>query len=104
VTGANKKRLIDAGIAQSIYNLETSNVTHGVARDELLRREQIRFCAGWVLDNVFPCPGRPFTHETLDNSGVNVMLDIKDATKNLKVGLSLVTSLLISFTDWAEWT
>jgi hypothetical protein len=86
LSGANKKRLLDAGIAQAVYNLETHNSTDGVPRDELMRREQIRFCCGWLLDNVFPCPGRPFTHESLDTSGVNVMLDIKDATKHLKVG------------------
>ena len=46
---------------------------------------QIGFMAAWALDNVFPCPGRAYTHERTDLSQVNVMLDVRDATPHLKL-------------------
>ena len=39
----------------------------------------------WLLDNVMPCPDREYTIERMDLTGVNVMLDVEDATRDLKL-------------------
>lgn len=46
---------------------------------------QLGFCVMWTLDNVFPYDGRQFTIDRTDLTGVNVMVDSKDATKHLKL-------------------
>jgi hypothetical protein len=58
----------------------------GITREDVFRQEEIGFCSMWALDNVFPCSGRVYAHQRADVSSVNVMLDVKDATRFLKLG------------------
>ena len=46
---------------------------------------QVGFCSMWLLDNVLPHPDRVFTVDRTDTAQLNVMLDVKDATRDLKL-------------------
>jgi len=93
-TGANKQMLMRLNADQILVKIEdalcssdgagTRKQNKGTIVDEY-RRCQTGFCVMWALDNVFPCDGRKYSVERLDLSGVNVMLDVKDATKHLKL-------------------
>lgn len=39
----------------------------------------------WLLDNMLPHPGRVYTIDRTDTALINVMLDVKDATRDLKL-------------------
>ena len=65
-------------------NTHTHTYTSGGSshefRSELIKAE-LAFNVTWLLDNVFPCDGREYTVQRKELTGVNVMLDHKDATK-----------------------
>ncbi|XP_053994737.1 RING finger and SPRY domain-containing protein 1-like [Hylaeus anthracinus] len=42
-------------------------------------RRQVSFCAQWCLDNLFLMEGRKYSHDTVDMSGINVMLNTRDS-------------------------
>lgn len=48
-------------------------------------RQQVAFCATWDLDNHFLYEGRPYSYETVDRDNLNVMLNSRDASENLKI-------------------
>jgi len=52
--------------------------------DHYIRRE-VGFCAQWCLDNLFMKEGRQYTHELIDNSSINVMLNNNDVSEYLKI-------------------
>ena len=45
----------------------------------------VGFNVMWVLDNSLPCDKRKYTIERVNLEGVNVMLDVEDATRGLKL-------------------
>ncbi|XP_015606939.1 RING finger and SPRY domain-containing protein 1 [Cephus cinctus] len=48
-------------------------------------RRQVGFCAQWCLDNLFLMEGRKYSHDTVDMTGINVMLNTKDVSEYLKI-------------------
>lgn len=48
-------------------------------------RRQVGFCAQWCLDNLFLVEGRKFSYESIDTSGINVMLNTRDVSEYLKI-------------------
>lgn len=46
---------------------------------------QVGFCSMWLLDNVLPQAGRVYTFDRTDTALIKVMLDVKDATAELKL-------------------
>ncbi|OXU25388.1 hypothetical protein TSAR_000474 [Trichomalopsis sarcophagae] len=59
-------------------------------------RRQVGFCAQWCLDNLFVLTstifvltvlieGRKYSHDTVDMTGINVMLNTKDVSEYLKI-------------------
>ncbi|XP_076649394.1 RING finger and SPRY domain-containing protein 1 [Halictus rubicundus] len=48
-------------------------------------RRQVGFCAQWCLDNLFLMEGRKYSHDSVDVSGINVMLNTKDVSEYLKI-------------------
>ena len=54
--------------------------------------QQVAFCATWNLDNHFLVEGRPYTYETIDRDNLNVMLNSRDASENLKISANGLTA------------
>ncbi|XP_076385864.1 RING finger and SPRY domain-containing protein 1 isoform X2 [Megachile rotundata] len=48
-------------------------------------RRQVGFCAQWCLDNLFLMEGRKYSHDSVDMTGINVMLNTKDVSEYLKI-------------------
>ncbi|KMQ93323.1 ring finger and spry domain-containing protein 1 [Lasius niger] len=48
-------------------------------------RRQVGFCAQWCLDNLFLMEGRKYSHDSVDVTGINVMLNTKDVSEYLKI-------------------
>ncbi|XP_043286740.1 RING finger and SPRY domain-containing protein 1-like [Venturia canescens] len=48
-------------------------------------RRQVGFLAQWCLDNLFLMEGRKYSHDTVDLTGINVMLNTKDVSEYLKI-------------------
>lgn len=48
-------------------------------------KQQVAFCATWDLDNYFLYEGRPYSYETVERDNLNVMLNSRDASENLKI-------------------
>ncbi|XP_031846670.1 RING finger and SPRY domain-containing protein 1 isoform X2 [Nomia melanderi] len=48
-------------------------------------RRQVGFCAQWCLDNLFLMEGRKYSHDSIDMTGINVMLNTKDVSEYLKI-------------------
>lgn len=48
-------------------------------------RRQVGFCARWCLDNLLIMEGRKYSHDSVDMSGINVMLNTKDVSEYLKI-------------------
>ncbi|XP_043248420.1 RING finger and SPRY domain-containing protein 1-like [Colletes gigas] len=48
-------------------------------------RRQVGFCAQWCLDNLFLIEGRKYSHDSVDMTGINVMLNTKDVSEYLKI-------------------
>ncbi|KAL2725568.1 RING finger and SPRY domain-containing protein 1-like [Vespula squamosa] len=48
-------------------------------------RRQVGFCAQWCLDNLFLMEGRKYSHDAVDMTGINVMLNTKDVSEYLKI-------------------
>ncbi|XP_046606645.1 RING finger and SPRY domain-containing protein 1-like [Neodiprion virginianus] len=48
-------------------------------------QRQVGFCARWCLDNLFLMEGRKYSHDTVDTTGINVMLNTKDVSEYLKI-------------------
>ncbi|XP_012279544.1 RING finger and SPRY domain-containing protein 1 [Orussus abietinus] len=48
-------------------------------------RRQVGFCARWCLDNLFLTEGRKYSHDTVDMTGIHVMLNTKDVSEYLKI-------------------
>ena len=48
-------------------------------------RRQVGFCAQWCLDNLFLMEGRKYSHNSVDVTGINVMLNTKDVSEYLKI-------------------
>ncbi|CAH2985308.1 unnamed protein product [Chilo suppressalis] len=46
---------------------------------------QVGFCAKWTLDNLFIVEGRKLSYEVVDMSGINVILNTRDASEYLKI-------------------
>jgi hypothetical protein len=93
-TGSNKRLLMDRNTAALLVKIENQICSQAGLAARTRRRgsiqeerlvAQLGFCVMWTLDNVFPCNGRQYTIDRTDVTGVNVMLDVKDATKHLKL-------------------
>lgn len=54
--------------------------------------QQVGFCATWGLDNYFLYDSRPYSYETIDRENLNVMLNSKDASENLKISADGLTA------------
>lgn len=54
--------------------------------------QQVGFCAKWDLDNYFLYESRSYTYETIDRNNLNVMLNSKDASENLKISADGLTA------------
>lgn len=54
--------------------------------------QQVGFCARWHLDNFFLYDSRSYTYETIDRDNLNVMLNAKDASENLKISADGLTA------------
>ncbi|KOX73499.1 RING finger and SPRY domain-containing protein 1 [Melipona quadrifasciata] len=48
-------------------------------------RRQVGFCARWCLDNLLLMEGRKYSHDSVDMTGINVMLNTKDVSEYLKI-------------------
>ncbi|KAK0081567.1 hypothetical protein PV325_011932 [Microctonus aethiopoides] len=48
-------------------------------------RRQVGFSALWCLDNLFLIESRKYSHDTVDLTGINVMLNTKDVSEYLKI-------------------
>ncbi|KAI4493323.1 hypothetical protein M0802_009491 [Mischocyttarus mexicanus] len=48
-------------------------------------KRQVGFCAQWCLDNLFLMEGRKYSHDTVDMTGINVMLNTRDVSEYLKI-------------------
>ncbi|KZC08409.1 PREDICTED: RING finger and SPRY domain-containing protein 1-like [Dufourea novaeangliae] len=48
-------------------------------------RRQVGFCAQWSLDNLFLMEGRKYSHDSIDMTGINVMLNTNDVSEYLKI-------------------
>ncbi|KAL7297681.1 hypothetical protein TKK_0009347 [Trichogramma kaykai] len=48
-------------------------------------QRQVGFSAQWCLDNLFLIEGRDYSHNTVDLTGINVMLNTKDVSEYLKI-------------------
>ncbi|XP_011315069.1 RING finger and SPRY domain-containing protein 1 [Fopius arisanus] len=48
-------------------------------------KRQVGFSAQWCLDNLFLIEGRKYSHDTVDLTGINVMLNTKDVSEYLKI-------------------
>ncbi|OAD52697.1 RING finger and SPRY domain-containing protein 1 [Eufriesea mexicana] len=73
-----KKRLM-AGRPNPLLELEKwATETHYV-------RRQVGFCARWCLDNLLIMEGRKYSHDAVDMTGINVMLNTKDVSEYLKI-------------------
>lgn len=57
-----------------------------------LIEQQVGFCAKWHLDNYFLYDNRLYTYETIDRDNLNVMLNSKDASENLKISADGLTA------------
>lgn len=73
-----KKRLM-AEKQNPLLKLEKwTTETHYVKR-------QVGFCAQWCLDNLFLMEDRKYSHDLVDMTGINVMLNTKDVSEYLKI-------------------
>lgn len=54
--------------------------------------QQVGFCAKWDLDNYFLYDSRSYTYEMIDRENLNVMLNAKDASENLKISADGLTA------------
>lgn len=54
--------------------------------------QQVGFCSKWDLDNYFLYDSRSYTYETIDRDNLNVMLNAKDASENLKISADGLTA------------
>lgn len=54
--------------------------------------QQVGFCSKWDLDNYFLYDNRSYTYETIDKDNLNVMLNSKDASENLKISADGLTA------------
>lgn len=57
-----------------------------------LVEQQVGFCSKWDLDNYFLYDGRPYTYEIIDRDNINVMLNSRDASENLKISADGLTA------------
>ncbi|XP_063986864.1 RING finger and SPRY domain-containing protein 1-like [Diachasmimorpha longicaudata] len=48
-------------------------------------KRQVGFSAQWSLDNLFLIESRKYSHDTVDLTGINVMLNAKDVSEYLKI-------------------
>ncbi|KAF7988384.1 hypothetical protein HCN44_000957 [Aphidius gifuensis] len=48
-------------------------------------KRQVGFSAQWCLDNLFLIDGRKYSHDTVDLTGINVMLNTRDVSEYLKI-------------------
>ncbi|XP_066603456.1 RING finger and SPRY domain-containing protein 1-like [Prorops nasuta] len=55
------------------------------AMDEHYVKRQVGFCAQWCLDNLFLMDDRKYSHDVVDMTGINVMLNTKDVSEYLKI-------------------
>lgn len=73
-------------LEKNYYCFASGSSTTRETRTSAMVKAEIGFVASWSLDNVFGrATGDSYAHEKADLSHVNVMLDVKDATKNLKL-------------------
>eukprot|EP00039_Didymoeca_costata_P003743 m.69417 g.69417 ORF g.69417 m.69417 type:complete len:723 (+) comp12056_c0_seq1:192-2360(+) len=92
-TRANKEKMLASEVIDVLVKIEEkycckSNMQSRTGPSTVsseLRRAEIGFVVMWMLDNVLPCSGRPYTIERVDLTGVKVMLDVEDATRELKL-------------------
>lgn len=54
--------------------------------------QQVGFCAKWDLDNYFLYDSRLYSYECVDRDNLNVMLNSKDASENLKISADGLTA------------
>lgn len=54
--------------------------------------QQVGFCSKWHLDNYFLYDGRSYSYETVDRDNLNVILNPKDASENLKISADGLTA------------
>jgi len=54
--------------------------------------QQVGFCACWDLDNYFLYDSRSYSYENVDRDNLNVMLNSKDASENLKISADGLTA------------
>lgn len=54
--------------------------------------QQVGFCSKWHLDNYFLYEGRSYSYETVDRDNLNVILNPKDASENLKISADGLTA------------
>ncbi|XP_030039592.1 RING finger and SPRY domain-containing protein 1 isoform X2 [Manduca sexta] len=56
-----------------------------LAENENYLWRQVGFCAKWALDNQFVIEGRKLSYESVDMSGINVLLNTRDVSEYLKI-------------------
>ncbi|CAD5122097.1 DgyrCDS10547 [Dimorphilus gyrociliatus] len=79
--------------ANIIKYLESLSNGHGAPIEKLesfvnqnkYMERQVRFCANWSLDNLFPVENRPYSYEKVNTNGINVMLNANDVSEYLKI-------------------
>lgn len=54
-------------------------------RSRQAEKQEVGFCAKWLLDNLFIVEGRKFSYESVDVNGLNVMLNSNDVSEYLKL-------------------
>lgn len=54
-------------------------------RSSQSEKQEVGFCAKWLLDNLFIVEGRKFSYESVDVNGLNVMLNSNDVSEYLKL-------------------
>lgn len=73
------KKLNQLGVDNPLLKLEK------LAQSSDFVEQQVGFCAKWDLDNYFLYDNRSYSYENLDRDNLNVMLNSKDASENLKI-------------------
>jgi len=80
ITQANKNKILATNIVAVLQRLE--QLAHTKLNTTI---HQVKYCARWSLDNIFPSPDRDFSIDKKKMKSVQVMLNNRDTTGFLKL-------------------
>ncbi|XP_013138462.1 PREDICTED: RING finger and SPRY domain-containing protein 1-like [Papilio polytes] len=86
----NKKKVLDKLAELNVNHLPNLEKFYtDTSADDGIWRE-IRYCARWTLDNIFPINGRHLSYETVDTSRTNAMFNNNEPSQFLKYSPDLM--------------